>query len=101
MRRLRGSRGLPIFNPLTIPHSRPTTDSSQRANERALLGSWGGTTSAGGRMSVVTPIPLQQRFWNEWNSSTGRTKALDDVSSRQSKIVCEWLSALGRTDLNI
>ena len=47
------------------------------------------------------PLPLQRRCWNEWNSSTGRTKTLDDVSSRQAKIVCEWLSALGRTDLNI
>jgi hypothetical protein len=52
-------------------------------------------------MLAVVPIPLQQRFWNESNSSTGRTRTLDAVSSRRTKIVCEWLSALGRTDLNI
>ena len=52
-------------------------------------------------MLAVVLISLQQRFSNEWNSSTGRTRTLDAVSSRQTKIVCEWLSALGRTDLNI
>jgi 2-polyprenyl-3-methyl-5-hydroxy-6-metoxy-1,4-benzoquinol methylase len=51
-------------------------------------------------MPVVAPIPLQQRFWNEWNAST-REKAIDEVSIRQAKVVCEWLSALSRTDFNI
>jgi 2-polyprenyl-3-methyl-5-hydroxy-6-metoxy-1,4-benzoquinol methylase len=52
-------------------------------------------------MPVVAPIPLQQQFWNEWNTATGRTKALDDVSGRQAKIVCDWLLALDRIDLSI
>ena len=51
-------------------------------------------------MSAVTPIPLQQRYWNQWNAST-REKAIDERSIRQAKVVCEWLSALGRMDLNI
>ena len=51
-------------------------------------------------MSAVTPIPLQQRYWNQWNAST-REKAIDERSIRQAKVVCEWLSALGRVDLNI
>jgi len=51
-------------------------------------------------MSAVTPIPLQQRYWNQWNAST-REKAIDERSLRQAKVVCEWLSALGRMDLNI
>ena len=51
-------------------------------------------------MSAVTPIPLQQRYWNQWNAST-REKAIDERSIRQAKVVCEWLGALGRMDLNI
>ena len=44
-------------------------------------------------MSAVTPIPLQQRYRNQWNASH-REKAIDEPSIRQAKVVCEWLSAL-------
>ena len=46
------------------------------------------------------PISLQQRFWNRWNTST-REKSIDEVSTRQGKVICGWLSSLGRTDFDI
>jgi 2-polyprenyl-3-methyl-5-hydroxy-6-metoxy-1,4-benzoquinol methylase len=49
---------------------------------------------------MVNPVPMQQQFWNEWNSST-REQHLDEVSSRQAKIVRKWLDSMGRRDLDI
>ncbi|WP_457299128.1 class I SAM-dependent methyltransferase [Phyllobacterium sp. P5_D12] len=49
---------------------------------------------------MADPVPLQQQFWNEWNSST-REQQLDEVSFRQAKIVRSWLDSLGRRDLDI
>jgi SAM-dependent methyltransferase len=46
----------------------------------------------------VSPIALQQGFWNQWNES--REKSLEEVSRRQARIICGWLRALGK-DLDI
>ncbi len=50
--------------------------------------------------NMADPVPLQQQFWNEWNSST-REQQLDEVSYRQAKIVRNWLDLMGRRDLDI
>jgi 2-polyprenyl-3-methyl-5-hydroxy-6-metoxy-1,4-benzoquinol methylase len=47
----------------------------------------------------ASPTSLQQGFWNQWNES--REKSLEEVSRRQARVICEWLDALGRKDLNI
>jgi 2-polyprenyl-3-methyl-5-hydroxy-6-metoxy-1,4-benzoquinol methylase len=51
-------------------------------------------------MTQVAPIPLQQSFWNQWNSST-REQKVEEISLRQARVVRGWLEALGRTDLEI
>jgi 2-polyprenyl-3-methyl-5-hydroxy-6-metoxy-1,4-benzoquinol methylase len=51
-------------------------------------------------MARVAPISLQQSFWNGWNASN-RERSVDEVSRRQAEVVCEWLSSLGRKDLEI
>jgi 2-polyprenyl-3-methyl-5-hydroxy-6-metoxy-1,4-benzoquinol methylase len=45
-------------------------------------------------------IELQKSFWNGWNAST-REKEVGEVSIEQSRVILDWLTALGRTDLNI
>jgi hypothetical protein len=51
-------------------------------------------------MSAVTPIPLQQRYWNQWNAPH-REKAIDEPSKRQAKVVGEWRSALRSEAANL
>jgi 2-polyprenyl-3-methyl-5-hydroxy-6-metoxy-1,4-benzoquinol methylase len=51
-------------------------------------------------MSQTAPISLQRTFWNHWNE-TFNEEAVRDVSVRQAEVVCGWLDALGRTDLDI
>jgi SAM-dependent methyltransferase len=51
-------------------------------------------------MAGVAPISLQRSFWNGWNASN-RERSVDEVSRRQAEVVCEWLSSLGRKDLEI
>jgi SAM-dependent methyltransferase len=53
----------------------------------------------GGKRNGVSPISLQQGFWNQWNES--REKSLEEVSRRQARVICGWLDALGRKDLDI
>jgi SAM-dependent methyltransferase len=48
----------------------------------------------------VTAIPLQRRFWNEWNSRT-REQCLEEISLRQARVVRGWIEDLGRSDLDI
>src|SRR5262245_45482774 len=50
-------------------------------------------------MAQLAPISLQQSFWNRWNES--REKSIDEVSRRQADVICGWLHALGRKDLDI
>lgn len=45
-------------------------------------------------------VDLQRSHWNRWNAET-REHSLDEVSLRQAEIVCKWLAALGRNDLQI
>lgn len=45
-------------------------------------------------------IPLQVDFWNTWNAEA-REAGVGEVSIKQSQCVLNWLSSLGRTDLNI
>jgi 2-polyprenyl-3-methyl-5-hydroxy-6-metoxy-1,4-benzoquinol methylase len=51
-------------------------------------------------MAGPDPISLQQSFWNGWNA-THTKEAVDRVSARQAEVVCAWLDALGRRDLDI
>jgi SAM-dependent methyltransferase len=54
---------------------------------------------SGGKPNGVSPASLQQSFWNRWNES--REKSLEEVSRRQARVICGWLNALGRRDLDI
>jgi SAM-dependent methyltransferase len=51
-------------------------------------------------MARMAPIALQQSFWNSWNASN-RERSVDEVSRRQAAVVCEWLSSIGRKNLDI
>jgi 2-polyprenyl-3-methyl-5-hydroxy-6-metoxy-1,4-benzoquinol methylase len=51
-------------------------------------------------VNMAPPMPLQQRYWNQWNAST-REAHLDEVSFRQAEVVREWLKQLGSKDLEI
>jgi 2-polyprenyl-3-methyl-5-hydroxy-6-metoxy-1,4-benzoquinol methylase len=44
----------------------------------------------------------QRRFWNDWNSQyrVGDRK-MPEVNARQAKVVREWISGVGRADLDI
>lgn len=48
----------------------------------------------------VAPIALQQSYWDAWNAENRET-SIGEVSSDQRTTVLGWLSAIGRTDLNI
>jgi 2-polyprenyl-3-methyl-5-hydroxy-6-metoxy-1,4-benzoquinol methylase len=45
-------------------------------------------------------MDTQQRFWNEWNSST-RERDVARVSLDQADVIESWLAARGRRDLDI
>lgn len=49
---------------------------------------------------MITPLSLQQNFWNHWNAST-REVHLDEVSFRQAAEVTSWLMEMDRTNLRI
>lgn len=49
-------------------------------------------------LSQLIPVYQQQDFWNDWNFEHMDVR---DVSFRQAEIVCGWLDAIGRTDLDI
>ncbi|MCT8998068.1 class I SAM-dependent methyltransferase [Chelativorans intermedius] len=51
-------------------------------------------------MGTIHPIPLQQRFWNEWNASY-REHDIGNVSARQAEVIVGWLKSLGQKDLRI
>lgn len=46
------------------------------------------------------PIELQQSFWDDWNSQY-REAGVGEVSSDQKRVVLDWLTKIGRTDLDI
>jgi len=45
-------------------------------------------------------IAVQEAFWNDWNVAKTE-RPLSDNSRDQRRIVVEWLTSLGRTDLDI
>jgi 2-polyprenyl-3-methyl-5-hydroxy-6-metoxy-1,4-benzoquinol methylase len=51
-------------------------------------------------MALDTPLPAQQRFWNDWNAAE-RENGVGELSKRQAEVVCGWLHSLGRSDLKI
>ncbi len=46
------------------------------------------------------PIALQASFWNRWNEANRESK-IAEVSQDQRSVVLSWLSALGRTNLDL
>lgn len=46
------------------------------------------------------PIEVQQTYWNKWNAAKAE-RPLSDISQDQRDLVVQWLSRMGRTDLNI
>jgi 2-polyprenyl-3-methyl-5-hydroxy-6-metoxy-1,4-benzoquinol methylase len=46
------------------------------------------------------PIEVQQAYWNKWNAAKGQ-RPLSDISRDQRDIVVQWLTHIGRTDLDI
>lgn len=57
----------------------------------------------GSRLSTdrpEAPIELQRSFWDNWNARHRET-GVGEVSSDQKKVVLAWLTATGRTDLDI
>jgi len=51
-------------------------------------------------MTNLDSMALQRSFWNQWNAST-REHTFQDVSQRQTEVVCGWLEGLHRNDLDI
>ena len=51
-------------------------------------------------MTNLDSIVSQRSFWNQWNAST-REHTFQDVSQRQTEVVCGWLEGLCRNDLDI
>ncbi|MEO9339321.1 class I SAM-dependent methyltransferase [Mesorhizobium sp. SB112] len=49
---------------------------------------------------MAVSVVSQQQFWNDWNAST-REQHLDEVSFRQAEVVKNWLTTIGRKDLDI
>jgi 2-polyprenyl-3-methyl-5-hydroxy-6-metoxy-1,4-benzoquinol methylase len=45
-------------------------------------------------------IEVQQAFWNRWNAAKGE-RPLSDISRDQRDVVVQWLTHIGRTDLDI
>lgn len=48
----------------------------------------------------AAPLPLQRRFWNDWNATT-REIEITDISIRQAEVVSGWLNSLNRKNLEI
>ena len=53
-----------------------------------------------GSAGMDQPIETQQTYWTKWNAE-GREHRLSDISRDQLGVVLGWLTAIGRTDLNI
>src|SRR5262245_57005016 len=51
-------------------------------------------------MTRIASTALQQSFWNGWNASISK-EVLDNASKRQAEVICGWLEALGRRNLDI
>lgn len=47
------------------------------------------------------PIEEQRQGWNRWNSSTAREKLLDQRTLRQAQMISQWISDIGRRDLEV
>jgi 2-polyprenyl-3-methyl-5-hydroxy-6-metoxy-1,4-benzoquinol methylase len=47
-----------------------------------------------------TSIETQRSFWNDWNS-THREQVVGPVSQRQAEVIQQWMTELGRTNLDI
>ena len=45
-------------------------------------------------------IEAQRAYWTKWNAE-GREHTLSDISLDQRQTVVEWLTALGRTGLDV
>jgi SAM-dependent methyltransferase len=53
-----------------------------------------------GEAEEPPPIAVQEAYWNDWNAAKTE-RPLSDNSIDQRRIAVEWLTSLGRTDLDI
>lgn len=58
-------------------------------------------TRIGLAMENLNSNGLQTQFWNSWNSSVREEGGLSEVQIDQAEVVDAWLSAIGRSDLDI
>ena len=51
-------------------------------------------------MTTPPPLTLQQRFWDSWAAISG-DKGYEEISARQAKIICDWLSTVDVPDMKL
>lgn len=51
-------------------------------------------------MTAQPPLTLQRKFWDSWATISG-DKGYDEISARQARIVCDWLTSVDVTDMKV
>ncbi|WP_421926470.1 class I SAM-dependent methyltransferase [Neoaquamicrobium sediminum] len=51
-------------------------------------------------MTAQPPLNLQRKFWDSWAAISG-DKGYEEISARQARTVCDWLSSLDVTDMKL
>lgn len=51
-------------------------------------------------MTAQPPLTLQRKFWDSWAAISG-DKGYEEISARQARTVCDWLSSLDVTDMKL
>lgn len=51
-------------------------------------------------MTAQPPLNLQPKFWDSWAAISG-DKGYEEISARQARTVCDWLSSLDVTDMKL
>ncbi len=51
-------------------------------------------------MTAQPPLTLQRKFWDSWAAISG-DKGYEEISARQARTICDWLSSLDVTDMKL
>ena len=51
-------------------------------------------------MTAQPPLTLQRKFWASWAAISG-DKGYEEISARQARTICDWLSSLDVTDMKL